>query len=231
MPSSECDEQPKLKPTRPENCWAITTLIQVAKILHPSQTRVPNLYLPPLCWFQCCSCMHRLVSEDMSGIVDVFGVRQYFWLLFFDFSALSLNEAFLFHRLQFLDMQIYTPIPWAFGSMLAIPDSGYKHKPQQGSTTWRQIHTPKCRIFSEKIQQCKPFKFVQHPIVHNKPSCASTGHLKQSLDSDKTSVNKRCKLSALPSKHSPESSPDPLKIMEFGHKLGYIIRSTWYYCI
>ncbi len=76
-------------------------------------------------------------------------------------------------------------------------------------------------IFSEKIQQCKPFKFVQHPIVHNKPSCASTGHLKQSLDSDKISVNKRCKLSALSSKHSPESSPDPLKIMEFGHKLGY----------
>lgn len=55
--------------------------------------------------------MHRLVSEDMSGIVDVFGMRQYFWLLFFDFSALSLNKAFLFHRLQFLDMQIYTPIP------------------------------------------------------------------------------------------------------------------------
>ena len=62
MPSSERDEQPKLKPTRPENCWTIKTLIQVAKVLYTSPTSVLNLYLPPFCWFQCCIGMHRLYS-------------------------------------------------------------------------------------------------------------------------------------------------------------------------
>ena len=83
---------------------------------------------------------------------------QYFWLLFFDFSALSLNKAFfVFTAFQFLDMQIYTPIPWAFGSMLAIPDSGYKHKPQQGSTTWRQNwYTKMYDIFQRKSNNANP---------------------------------------------------------------------------
>ena len=43
-------------------------------------------------------------------------------------------------------------------------------------------------------------------MVHDKPSCDSTRHIKQSLDSDKISVNQPCKLSA-PSLKTPQNLP------------------------